>query len=492
MLLRGTNLHTSVFTWLVKLQFDNFRERTKDDFVVPAPHQRIGTTILDALGGREIGVEDFEDDGIHGWQRTLIGLLHRLTPLSDPRDPYDSVAQAQRELRAIFGERLRAGAAWADPTSDEALTTLALQGLAAHRLERAEGGYQVDFSDLDDLQVREGFARYGARLELDEALAPVAIERLGVRHTPGAPGWEAAKLAWRSALALSATVRDHAVHCHFTAANAFTVATRRSLPPRHPLRLLLHPFQFRTPTINSGAMLTLLPERAIFHRLFGLEWPSLRELYARSLRSYRVETLPESLERRGVADLSPYPYGEDGLAYQEIIEELVADYLAAVDLAPRPIDDPAIASFREDLARLLPEGAAIGDLASHQSLVRLCSYFIFQATAFHEQVGGAIGDYLSRPDMVVPALREGGDPKSMWPTRNTMVQSVMLGVLTNFAVPQVTMDFSEFVPAPARPVVKRWLSRLQAHQRTVDQRNEARPTELLTFAPSRLELSVSI
>ena len=71
---------------------------------------------------------------------------------------------------------------------------------------------------------------------------------------------------------------------------------------------------------------------AIFHRLFGFEWESLQQLYRDSLASFRLETLPEDLARRGVEDLAEFPYAEDGLAFHAILERLCVDYLDAVAL----------------------------------------------------------------------------------------------------------------------------------------------------------------
>ncbi len=493
--MHGANLHTRIFTRLVKAQFDAFQPKTLADLACIWPPRGLAVEYAEALG-LDVGVDDLEEAGLTPLSRQLLRLVHQL-PRTDPTVRYASIEEAQRELREIFGERLEIHPdQWADPTGDHAIVLLATQGLAAHLLEAGDEPrtFIVDLSFMTSLPVRPGFLRYGATLTLEQdthdALVPRSITWARGTHEPGDDAWEEAKLAFRVSVAAAVTVADHAVRCHFLTSNAMVIATRTKLPATHPVRSLLRPFQFRTPAINSGALVTLVPPRAIFHRLFAFEWEGLAGLYAHAKAEHRFETLPASLARRGVDALAGYPYGEDARALWDLERSLCAEYLDAVGIEPGK--DPGVQAFRAELARVLPATAAVPEITARRDLADALAVGIFNATGFHEQVGGAIGDYLARPDFVVPTLVDGPSFAAMLPSKNTMIQGTMVGVLTNFRMPKITDDFSSLVPPSAAGVVRQWIGRLHALARQIDERNRTRPQPFYTFHPERLEISVSI
>jgi hypothetical protein len=494
-LVNGANLHTYIFTRLVKAQFDDFVPKTLADLAAIWPPRGLDVEHVETLQ-LDVGVDDLEEAGLTPISRQLLRLVHQL-PRTDPRVPYASIDAAQRELYDIFADRLGNNRdQWLEPTSDAAIVLLVTQGLAAHLLEKGHEArtYVVDLSYMSELSVRAGFVRYGAKLvlELDahDALEPRSITWARGTSEPGEDGWEEAKFAFRVSVATAVTVADHAVKCHFLASNAMVVATRTQLPSAHPVRSLLRPFQFRTPAINSGALVTLIPPRAIFHRLFAFEWEGLAGLYARAKAEFRWETVPQSLGRRGVMDLPGYAFAEDALALWHVERQLSGEYLDAIGF--EPAGDAPIEAFRRELVRVLPATAGVPELRDRAALADALAVAIFNATGFHEQAGGAIGDYLARPDFVVPTMVDGPVLSAMLPSKNTMIQGYMLGVLTNFKMPRITDDFSSLVPEAAAGVVRRWIGRLQALAREVDARNATRAQPFYTFHPDRLEISVSI
>ena len=495
--MRGVNLHTRVFIPIVNRLFDSSKPKTVVEIENLHTQGAIETQYVDELDV-EVGVADFEEAGLPKSATTAVKILNRLAPVTDPPDRWASVDEARNALKATFGNRLATTLPWADPTGDRALALLCTQGIAAHLLERGAdpGTWQVDLRFLSRYAVRPGFLRYGARVVFEGAsadkLVPRSITWARGTHTPADAEWEAAKFAFRATVAVSVTIRDHAVRVHFLGSNASVVATRKTLAPTHVVRQLLHPFQFRTPEINAGALVTLIPEWAIFHRLFAFDWAGLSALYADARADYRMLSPVQDLVQRGVSELPGYGWAQDAVDLYEQITTLVGDYLDVTGVASDPSDDPALVVWHHALQHGLPLRAGVPPIGSHAQLTDLLSQMIFVGSAMHQQVGGFLGDYLSRPDFLSPTIVDGPDVHAMWPSRNTMYQGCMLGVLTNLPMPDLTEDFSPLVPPSAGQVVQRWCKGLEGLSATIAERNKLRVQPLLTFSPDHLDISVSI
>lgn len=488
MLIEGCNLHTTIFTALIKRAYVTMVPRTIVDLQPRPPVEAVMTRVNRTLA-LEVASVDYEDKGISPLNRLAVGWLHRALPCSDPNARWASPADAAHMLETEFGRMLRPIVAWKDPTSDAALSRFVSQGLAAHMLEANGADYVVDLGFMEKYPVRRGFLRYGATLHLSPSLEPASIDWGGRTVKAGGAGWEEAKLVFRSSAATAATIRDHAVRCHMVAANSAVVATRRSLPRAHPIRRLLMPFQYRTPTINWDALLLLVGRRAIFHRLFAFEWRGLCQLYADAKNSYRMETLPAELARKGVADLEGYAYGGDGLEYWAELRRFVEAYVKVYFTHAACPDDDLLRWWKD----LRGVSLDVLPLRDRDDLIELCTYLIFMATAFHAQVGGGIADNLAHLGLGAPNLREGRSVEEMYPSRNTMVQAYMLGALTNFRMPQLLEDFSHLMlDGEGVAAVTELRARLGAFSDRIADRNRARAQPMTTFDPRYLEVSVSI
>lgn len=452
-------------------------------------------TIHDPVLDLDVADDDYDAQGIPTLERIALKAMHLATPHDDPNVRFDSPDAARKELQEAFGDRLISLVNWGDPTTDEALGRFISQGLAAHRYERRGDKLVVDLEHLLDYEVRDGFALYGAKLTTDLNFRPLLIERAGHSYSPGHPKWELAKLWFRAAVALDVTIRDHAVKCHLLVSNAGVIATRNNLSPDHPLRRLLLPFQFRTPTINRDGLLTLVGERAIFNRLFGLTWESLQRLYKNCIRSLKYESFEEDLDRRGVASITNSVYQEDGRAFAKIVTNFVDDYMSKT-LDQWSADDHAeLKDWDAQLRGILPCDIPSNCDASGsmRNLRKMCSYLIFNATGYHEQVGGGIADYLADLRFAAPVVWDADNFNDALPARNTMYQGYMLGVLTNLRMPQITDDIAWlFREQHARGAVERFTQRVRAFDQEIASKNEKRAQPCMTFAPRCMELSVSL
>jgi len=489
--LPGTNAHTRQFAKGILADASAFKGRTVEDINLnpsPAAPRMEHDKTLDL----ELAAEDDVPDPLDTWARAEAQVA-RVLPITDPSSRWKSNEEAQRTLKAYFPGLMRKATPWPDPMGDVALRLLVTQGIGAHLLERAPGGgFVVDIGWMRNCEMRKPFAQLGARLFLDDAYKPTGIE-LGSRTVLPTRGraWEKAKLVFRSTLAAEATIVRHAVHCHFLVANCAVVAVRRSLRPKHALRRLMIPFQYRNPTINRDAALLLLPKAALFHRLFGFKWWGLKKVYAHAKAVYICETFPEELQRRGVADARDYPYGEDGLLFWNSVRAFVERYFDAVGLGEDVLTkNVGIQKWLQDLRAVSPTLRAV---ENRDDLLDLIAIYLFNATAVHEHAGGDISFSLSNIGFVVPGVRKGERLEDMFPSRNSMIQSYMLGVLTSYKMPSLLEDWSIAMLTPqAKQVVVEWLAELRELADTIEARNAQREQPCNTYNPRFLELSVSI
>ncbi len=488
----GTTLHTSLSVGAIKDYLGVYTPARASDILLEPPADPVRTWRAPLLGC-EIASHDFEDPVLPARELLMSRALNWALPLRDPDARWASPDEARASMAREFAGMIRPRVDWRAPLSDEALALFVRQGLAAHLLTRDEGGegYRVDLLAMRRYPTRRGLQPYGARLRLSPALEPVAIDWEGSTRRPGGVDWEVAKLVFRASVAAIVTIRDHALYCHFKVANAACVATRGSLAPAHPVRLLLRPFLYRTAKINFDGYTMLVRRRAIFHRLFAFTWRGLRALYADALSSFTMRTLPESLARRGVAELEGYAYGEDAARVWSIVCDYARAQLARDYQSDARVDGDA--ALQRWWTRLRDTAGSALPLRGVAGLVELCARLIFNAVAVHEQVGGSIGDYLTHPGFAPPALQRGRAPEEMWASKNTLYQAYMLGALTNLRMPRVLEDLSGALPDEhARACMRGFQAALTAWARELERRNAGRPQPMRTFDPTSMEVSVSI
>ena len=115
---------------------------------------------------------------------------------------------------------------------------------------------------------------------------------------------EHAKWVWKCSALVGVTLKDHLVGVHFEQANDLFKVTIEQLPAAHPVRRLLLPHIYATPSINSGAAITLATEFGILHHAVALEWQALKEAFVASRKALRTEPLwlDEHLQKRGMGD----------------------------------------------------------------------------------------------------------------------------------------------------------------------------------------------
>ncbi|EQC28005.1 hypothetical protein SDRG_14277 [Saprolegnia diclina VS20] len=165
---------------------------------------------------------------------------------------------------------------WNDRYSDRALELLAFNGFGQHLLTKLpeahdDGSYYgICLNFMKSLEVRPGYAKYGADAFFTSKGKVTKIIRGDIASRPGDSGWEYAKLCFRGSLQTKVTAVDHLLGIHATVANIMVVANREQLPPTHPLRRLIKPFTFRSVAINYGAGRALFWPKGMLQRAYAL------------------------------------------------------------------------------------------------------------------------------------------------------------------------------------------------------------------------------
>ncbi len=224
---------------------------------------------------------------------------------------------------------------WVDVTSDKTMGLMAFQGMAAHRLEPLENdpfgaAYVVDLTWMAGYSVRAELEPYGAAAYFgsDRTLLRVYTPHDDTTHVPGDAGWEQAKWRWRCSLFTAVTLVDHLGGIHLLCSNIMTVATREQLPADHALRRLLSPHIFGSTNVNVIADFVLSNPRGMAFRLFGFNYPDLVRLLVRGGANVAFEPFPKTMAAKHLDVLGDlYPYATDGLAFYNIINDYVRDYL---------------------------------------------------------------------------------------------------------------------------------------------------------------------
>ncbi|KAF0711640.1 Aste57867_5163 [Aphanomyces stellatus] len=165
---------------------------------------------------------------------------------------------------------------WDDRYSDFALTRFVFKGIGSHLVEKLptaqyDGSYYGVFLNfMDKLDVRPGFAKYGADAYFDKYGRVVKIVRQKVTYCPGDDGWEYVKMAFRGSLVTKITAVEHLLGLHGIVGNYVATASREQLPPDHPLRRLLKPFTFRAVEVVLAATRSLFSTKGSLHRAYAL------------------------------------------------------------------------------------------------------------------------------------------------------------------------------------------------------------------------------
>ncbi|EQC29798.1 hypothetical protein SDRG_12344 [Saprolegnia diclina VS20] len=338
---------------------------------------------------------------------------------------------------------------------------------------------------MQALDVRKGFAKYGADVFFDDKCKVTKIVRGSITYRPDDAEWEYVKMCFRGSLQTKVTAIDHLLLVHSTIANHVTVVHREQLPPTHPLRRLLKPFTFRSAAINYGAGRALFWPQGMLQRAIALTTRGMKQTWDIGLGSFAYEPFPAMVARQQI-DTMTLPLHEDGIDYWYIVSRFVSSYLALYYSADVEVtSDASVVAFWTVLDAALPFALPALSLTSLHEFV---TYFIFMVSSMHNHVG-AIAEYVSDPAFCPAAWVEGelaGRP-------GTSVRLALIMIITGFDQPQITEDFSHvMLDDAAMNVARAFTADVKAQIPVVNQRNATRVQPFQSFNPSTMEMAVGI
>lgn len=323
--------------------------------------------------------------------------------------------------------------------SDATLERFAFSGPGACYLEKTDEGYKVDLLFMEDYEVEDGLEPFGACAHFDNERKVQSITHahrsfgkkkdLTARPGDGKP-WEMAKYAFRASAWWYMTLVSHGLFTHIIASNTAIIAAKTELPPEHPLRRLVHPFQFRGILVNFKGSKILFNQNGIFHR-GGMTWNGILKMLTDAVNKHFIyESFPEFLARNKLECVSgdDYPYGEDGLAFWNILHKFITEYLEFY-FKDKPVDKEA-GAFWAALSEMMPGDILKNKKGSWEDIRDYLCWVLFMCTAYHAHVGNGV-DYIMDPYFVGNQIRM--DVPSSGPLNSTRM--ALLSAVTGYIMP---------------------------------------------------------
>jgi len=216
------------------------------------------------------------------------------------------------------------------------------------------------------------------------------------------------------------------------ASNFLAAAEAEHLGAQHPIRRMLRPFTYGTVGINLGAIATLAVENGLLHRASAFTWSSLQEGFKKSFDLNRFQGTMSRLKENNMYEEATsttasknYPFGQDGLAFEQVVMEFVSKYVNLYYTTDQDVfNDRELVEFWDGL-RGNVEGSHIAELTGKKAVIGALGLFIVHVTGYHNQAGN-VADYLVNPTFASPKIRKGRNVADIQAT----FQGLNIGLMT--------------------------------------------------------------
>ena len=298
--------------------------------------------------------------------------------------------------------------------------------------------------------------------------------------------------------ALWSAVNDHLIGCHMIATNTVITAAVQNLSINHPVRRILHPFCFRTVSVNNRALISLLAPGNVFEHASCYSHSNLLNLMELGIQKCELLATPqERIANAGpniqkLSNDDKFPYGSHSIKLYNCFAQFIENFLAHVYDSDEQIrNDNELQNFALELHNevKVTKSCPQNTYETKEDVIKVLATFMFNATGMHEY-NGAVSEYLNHPGKLGFRLRED--------STSTDFQSWILALLiftsTSVAMPKLLNDFNEcYTKDYERNEWKKCLVSLQNLSCEIQKENEEKLKHpFCSFDPENLECSVSV
>ncbi|MFN6536375.1 MAG: lipoxygenase family protein [Nostoc sp. EkiNYC01] len=297
----------------------------------------------------------------------------------------------------------------------------------------------------------------------------------------------------------------------------FVIATKRRLPTKHHLRILLEPHFEGTILINYGAHKVLIADGGQVDTLLASTIESDRQLTVQAAQDYlhhfNDAMFPNTLTSRGVnkvSQLPEYPYRDDGLLIWNAIHQWVSAYLSSYYISGQQLlADQALQNWAKELisqqgGRLQNFGEDVsGTIKTLDYLIDAVSTIIFTASAQHAAVNFAQGELMTYAPAFPLAsyspaptnLDQPSDFMSMLPSieqaKTQLKVTYLLGSVYYTQLGQYSNSYFKSKPQINSALVT-FQNQLKAIEQEITHRNRTRIMPYKFLLPSQIPQSINI
>uniref|UniRef100_A0A673YE95 Hydroperoxide isomerase ALOXE3-like n=1 Tax=Salmo trutta TaxID=8032 RepID=A0A673YE95_SALTR len=315
--------------------------------------------------------------------------------------------------------------------------------------------------------------------------------------------WLLAKIYVRNADFSEFQISYHLLGTHLLA-EAFTMATFRSLPVMHPLHKLLIPHFRYTLQINLLARKRLIsPDGPLANGAMGLE--GLKELLKRahSEITYSSLCLPENIVARGLESIPNFYYREDGLKLWNIINSFVQGMVEHFYSSDSEVSRDS--ELQDWINEIFIHGF-LGNKKSVKEVVKFITMIIFTVSAQHCALNMGQFDYggwvPNNPLLLrkAPPTTKGRSSMNtilevlpnIGTTVNNMASTWLLSKRYSDTIPLGTYPDQHFDEAVPMQMIKQFQAQLSYLSQSIIKRNATLTLPYNYLNPAEMENSVSI
>lgn len=281
-----------------------------------------------------------------------------------------------------------------------------------------------------------------------EGLIPLAIqvdsEKDGELFTPNdsPTDWLAAKMWARVADNNIFECCSHYLFAHVVQ-EQFSIALQRVLPPIHPLYRLMVPFSQNAIAASALGKSVLFDQGQVGDQILAVTG-HIAQMFKRSWEQSSLKqrlVLPYDIEKRGVKNLSHYPYKEDGLLIWEALHQYISEVIEVYYPDEQTLkDDPFIQLWLDELNELMPYNDLPKTFSSLEELIEWITGIAFNGSANHAAMNNQMFNCLA----FVPGSPHKLDGDFIKEKEKLKYQE-LIGMLPDSTCTEMTIDTMAFL-----------------------------------------------